>query len=197
VYGIPPSHGLVVGNHLSYLDVVILGAAMPCCIVSKIEIARWPFFGWAARRGGTIFIDRSSRASTAEVAKKISERLSVPVPILVFPEGTSTDGSVVLRFHSSLFDPVTVAGAPITAVSIRYVFHDGNAERDLCWFDDSLFLPHIWKALGASGFCAQVIFGESRIYPDRRTAADVTHDEIVAMRAGGVEAAVPVAVTAD
>jgi lyso-ornithine lipid O-acyltransferase len=192
VRGNPPSHGLVVANHLSYLDVVIFSSVMPCFFVAKVEIDRWPFFGEAARTGGTIFIDRSCSASTTEVANEIAKRLALPVPVLVFPEGTSTDGSRVLRFHSSLFDPVTAAGAQITAASIRYVLHDGKAERDLCWYDDSLFLPHLWKALCTSGFSAEVIFREPRVYPDRRTAADVTHDEIVAMRAG-LETAQPVA----
>jgi 1-acyl-sn-glycerol-3-phosphate acyltransferase len=191
VRGTPPSQGLVVANHLSYLDIVILSSAMPCFFVAKAEIDRWPFFGKAARTGGTIFIDRNSRASTARVAKEIAERLPLPVPVLLFPEGTSTDGSKVLRFHSSLFDPATRAGALVTASSVRYVLHDGKAERDLCWYDDSLFLSHIWKALGTSGFSAEVVFGESRVYSNRRVAADVTHDEIVAMRAA-LETAQPV-----
>jgi 1-acyl-sn-glycerol-3-phosphate acyltransferase len=183
VRGKAPTRGLVVANHLSYLDIVILSSAMPCFFVAKMEIDRWPFFGKAARTGGTIFIDRNSRSSTAAVAKAIATRLPLPVPVLLFPEGTSTNGSQVLRFHPSLFEPATASGAPITAASIRYVLHDGKAERDLCWYDDSLFLHHIWKALGTSGFSAEVIFGEPREYPDRRTAAHVTHDEVVAMRA--------------
>jgi 1-acyl-sn-glycerol-3-phosphate acyltransferase len=191
VYGLPPSQGLVVANHLSYLDSVIISSAMPCVYVAKVEISRWPFFGKFARRSGTIFIDRSSRASTEEVAQEILSRLSLPLPVLLFPEGTSTDGSSVLRFHSSLFHPVTEARAQITAASIRYIFHDGTAERDLCWFDDSLLLPHIWKALGTSGFTAELIFGEPRVYTHRRTAADATHADIVAMRAHRVEAPVP------
>jgi 1-acyl-sn-glycerol-3-phosphate acyltransferase len=182
--GVAPSHGLVVSNHLSYLDIMILSAAMPCFFVAKAEISRWPYFGKAARTGATIFIDRKSRASTVEVARLMSERLQFPVPLLLFPEGTSTDGSSVLRFHSSLFEPAVAAAAPITAAAVRYVLHDGSSERDLCWFDDALFLPHLWKALGVSGFSAEVTFGEPRIYVERRAAAQVTHDEVAALRAG-------------
>ena len=183
VHGRPPSHGLVVANHLSYLDIAILSAVMPCFFVSKEEIARWPYFGEAARVGGTIFIDRGSRASTAEVAEQIGDRLKLPVPVLLFPEGTSTDGSRVLRFHSSLFEPAVTASAPITAAAVRYVLGHGRLERDLCWYDDTLFLPHLWKVLGTPGFSARVTFGEPRVYADRRTGADRTHDEVVAMRA--------------
>jgi lyso-ornithine lipid O-acyltransferase len=183
VHGRPPTHGLVVANHLSYLDIAIISAVMPCFFVSKLEIAEWPYFGRAARTGGTIFIDRRSRSSTAEVARQIAERLKLPVPMLLFPEGTSTDGLQVLRFHSSLFEPAVVASAPVTAAAVRYVLLGGASERDLCWFGDALFLPHLWKALGASGFGAEVTFGEPRIYPDRRTAAEKTHAEVAGMRA--------------
>jgi 1-acyl-sn-glycerol-3-phosphate acyltransferase len=181
--GQPPARGLVVANHLSYLDIVILSAAMPCFFVAKMEIDSWPFFGKAARSGGTIFLDRASRASANSVAKQITERLQISIPVLLFPEGTSTDGSQVLRFHSRLIHPATVAGAPITAAAIRYVIEDGTPERELCWFGDALFLPHLWKTLGTAGFSAQVRFGEARTYPDRRTAAEATHAEVEAMRA--------------
>lgn len=183
VRGQPPSQGLVVSNHLSYLDIVIISSVMPCFFVSKSEIKRWPYFGEAARTGGTMFIDRKSRASTAEVAGQIGERLKLPIPVLLFPEGTSSDGSEVLRFHSSLFEPAVAAGASITAAAVRYALEAGQ-ERDLCWFDDTAFLPHLWKTLGSAGFSAEVTFAEPRQYPDRRTAADATHDEVAAMRAG-------------
>jgi 1-acyl-sn-glycerol-3-phosphate acyltransferase len=183
VSGRAPARGLVVSNHLSYLDIMILGSAMPCFFVSKAEIARWPYFGKAARTGATIFIDRQSRASTAEVAALISERLSLPVPVLLFPEGTSTDGSSVLRFHSSLFQPAVAAAAPITPAAVRYVLSGGRPERDLCWFGDTAFLPHIWKTLRVSGFSAHITFGQPRVLTDRRTAAAFTHHEVTAMRA--------------
>ena len=188
VEGTPPAHGMVVANHLSYLDIVFLSAPMPCFFVAKAEIDRWPFFGKAARTGGTIFLDRSSRSSANSVARTITARLALPVPILLFPEGTTTDGSHMLRFRSRLIDPVTKAGAPITAASIRYVLDDGTPERELCWYGDATFLPHLWKVLGSSGFHAEVRFGEAKIYPDRRTAADATQAEIEAMRsASGIE----------
>lgn len=183
VHGELPHRGLVVANHLSYLDIMILSAVMPCFFVSKAEIGRWPYFGKAARTGATIFIDRRSRASTIAVAREMSERLRLPIPVLLFPEGTSTDGSSVLPFYSSLFEPAVAAPAPVTAAAVRYILHDGSCERDLCWFDDSLFLPHLWKTLGTAGFSAELTFGKPHFYPHRRAAAEATHDEVVAMRA--------------
>ncbi|HVN93643.1 MAG TPA: lysophospholipid acyltransferase family protein [Terracidiphilus sp.] len=177
-----PSHGLVVSNHLSYLDIVIISAAMPCFFVSKIEVGGWPIFGKAARSGGTIFLDRSSTESAMLVADEISARLKLPVPVLLFPEGTSTDGKQILRFHSRLIDPATSAGVPITAAGIRYVLDDGLEERELCWYGDESFVTHLWKVLGVKRFSVLLHFGEPHIYTDRRVAADATHAEITAWR---------------
>jgi 1-acyl-sn-glycerol-3-phosphate acyltransferase len=184
VEGIPPTRGLVVSNHLSYVDVAILSAIMPCFFVAKMEIGGWPFFGKAARCGGTIFVDRSSRASAESVAEQMTERLKlpIPIPVLLFPEGTSTDGSQVIRFHSRLIDPATSLGVPITTACVRYLLQGGMEERELCWYGDETFVNHLWKVLGVTGYVAQVQFGEPRIYTDRRVAADQTHDEITAMR---------------
>jgi len=183
--GTPPASGLLVSNHLSYLDIMIFGTALPCYLVSKVQIGRWPFFGTLARAGGTIFVDRSSRASAESVTVKIAERLKGPVPVLFFPEGTSTDGTELLRFHSRFYTPAVEAGVPVIAAAIRYVPEDGSPERELCWYGDAAFLPHIWKVLGGPDFSAEVHFGEPRIYTSRRTAADATHTEIEAMREQG------------
>jgi 1-acyl-sn-glycerol-3-phosphate acyltransferase len=182
IEGQPPSRGVVVANHLSYLDIVILSAAMPCFFVAKAEIRAWPFFGKAARTGGTLFIDRGSLASAEKVASLIAKRLELPVPVLFFPEGTSTDGSSVHRFHSRLFEPAVRAGAPVTAAALRYVLTNGATERDLCWFGDDAFLPHLGRTLGTEDFTAEVKFGEPHIYADRRTAANSTRAEVAAMR---------------
>jgi 1-acyl-sn-glycerol-3-phosphate acyltransferase len=182
VEGTPPDHGLVVSNHLSYLDILILSAAMPCFFVAKMEIDSWPFFGKAARTGGTLFIDRGSLASAEKVSAMIAERLSLPVPVLFFPEGTTTDGHSLLRFHSRFFDPAAVSGAPVTAAALRYVIEDGTPESELCWIGDDAFLPHLMKVMCVAGFSARVRFGQPDVYPDRRIAADATHAEIAAMR---------------
>jgi len=186
VEGQPPVCGLVVSNHLSYLDIIIISATMACFFVAKMEIGGWPFFGKAARSGGTIFLDRSSLASAMTVAEQMTERLKLPIPVLLFPEGTSTDGEQVLRFHSRLIDPATTAGSPITAAAIRYVIEGGVEERELCWYGDEQFITHLWKVLGVKGFSAQLHFGEPLIYSDRRVAADQTHAEITAWREGNV-----------
>ena len=180
--GTPPSHGLVVSNHLSYLDIAVFSAVMPCVFISKAEVRKWPYFGLAARAGGTIFLDRSSRASAGVAAAEIWNILKLPVPVLLFPEGTSTDGSAVLPFHSSLFQPAIEMRAPVTAAAVQYICNAGLPERELCWFGDADFLPHLWKILGAPLFSAVITFGEPGVYPDRRTAASATNRRVAAMR---------------
>jgi lyso-ornithine lipid O-acyltransferase len=188
VQGTPPARGLVVSNHLSYLDILVISATVPCFFVSKLEVARWPYFGWAARTAGTIFLDRASRSSAAAVAGEISVRLALPILVLLFPEGTSTDGAQVLRFHPRLMEPATHSGAPITSVAIRYVLAGGVQERELCWFGDVGFVSHLWKVLGVAGFSAQLQFGEPSVYADPRVAAERTHAEVSAMRDARVPA---------
>lgn len=188
VEGQPPSHGLVVSNHLSYLDILILSAATPCFFVAKIEIGGWPFFGKAARVGGTIFLDRSSLSSAMSVADQMIERLKMPIPVLLFPEGTSTDGSEVLPFHPRLIDPATSTGVQVTAAAVRYVIEGGMEERELCWFGDIEFLPHLMKTLETPGFAATLKFGVPHVYSDRRAAADATWAEVTAMREADIRA---------
>ena len=186
VEGQPPACGLVVSNHLSYLDIVIISAAMPCFFVAKMEIGGWPFFGKAARTGGTIFLDRSSLASAMTVAEQMTERLQLPVPVLLFPEGTSTDG---------------VAGAPFPLAAHRSGNHGGRAHyrggaalrdrrrrrgaRALLVRRREFYYPLV-EGAGRSRLLGAVRFFEPQIYPDRRTAADQTHAEITAWREANV-----------
>jgi 1-acyl-sn-glycerol-3-phosphate acyltransferase len=113
----------------------------------------------------------------------MTERFKLPIPVLLFPEGTSTDGSQVLRFHSRLIDPATSTGTQITTAAVRYVIEDGTPEKELCWYGGASFTPHLLKALGVAGFSAKVRFGQARVYTDRRVAADTTHAEITDLRA--------------
>jgi 1-acyl-sn-glycerol-3-phosphate acyltransferase len=183
ITGLLPTRGLLVSNHLSYLDIAVYASMLPCSMVAKAELSSWPVFGMMARASGALFVDRSSRSSALAVTEQVAERLQGPLPVLFFPEGTSTDGSDVLRFHSRLFTPAVDQGAPVTAATVRYVTEDGTPERELCWFGDAPLVPHLWKALGVAGFYAEVHFGEPKVYRHRRIAADQTHDEIAAMRA--------------
>ena len=190
VEGQPPTRGLVVSNHLSYLDILIISAVMPCFFVAKMEIVGWPFFGKAARTGGTIFSTGRAWRARCQWPSRSAERLKLPVPVLLFPEGTSTDGAQVLRFHSRLIDPATSAGAPITTAAIRYVVEDGKVEeRELCWYGDESFLTHMWKVLGVAGFARNCASASRRsIRPARGGGQDVRGDHGVAGSDGAGDA---------
>jgi 1-acyl-sn-glycerol-3-phosphate acyltransferase len=184
--GSTPQHGLVVSNHLSYLDIVLYAAAMPCVFVAKVEVRSWPLVGLAAICGGTIFLDRSSKASAAKAAERMHMLLAEGIPVLLFPEGTSTDGSTVLKFHSTLFEPAVVCGVPISAGAIRYLEGRDYQERDLCYYGDIHFAPHLLETMGRKGMIGRIDFSsQPRVYLHRRVAADETRQEIIALREAG------------
>ncbi|MET0262674.1 MAG: lysophospholipid acyltransferase family protein, partial [Rariglobus sp.] len=91
--------GMIICNHLGYLDILVLGASSPMIFVAKREVGGWPVFGWFARMGGTLFVDRSRRGDVARVAGEIEEVVSAGVCVVVFAEGTSSDGREVLPFR--------------------------------------------------------------------------------------------------
>lgn len=179
---LPSGKSLIVANHLSYLDIVIASAALPCAFVAKQEIGSWPFFGPLSKMGGAIFVDRTSRASAWETADEMVLRMAESVPVVLFPEGTSTDGSEVIRFHSTLFAPAVEGGLSVTPAAIFYETHGAQTERDLCWFGDEIFLPHLLRVLAVDDFTAVIRFGVPETFPDRPTAAWRSHDAVARMR---------------
>jgi len=191
VFGATPAKGLIASNHLGYLDILLYGATVPCVFVSKMEVRAWPLLGLLASLGGTVFIDRKSAASTAEAARRIEDLLTAGVLVLVFPEGTSSDGAGVLRFHPSLFEPAVVAGAPVTAAAIGYSSGGGAGERDLCYYGEISFAPHLIETLELLDIVATLRFGFPQFYGDRKQAARLTREAVVGLRGhacGGMEA---------
>ena len=183
VEGSPPRSGVIVSNHLSYFDILLYGATFPCVFVSKAEVRSWPLLGILAAFGGTVFIDRGRASSAAAGAKQITALLEGGVPVLLFPEGTSSDGSQVLRFHASLFAPAVAARAPVTPASIEYSAAPDAAEQDLCYYGDISFGPHLLKTLRLPKIRATIRFAaESGTYANRKLAAAETWTEVVALR---------------
>jgi lyso-ornithine lipid O-acyltransferase len=191
IIGKPPANGMIASNHLSYLDILFYGASVPCVFISKIEVRSWPLLGLLAALGGTVFIDRKSAASTAEAARRIEALLRAGVPVLVFPEGTSSDGRGVLRFHPSLFEPAVLVGDQVTAAAIGYSAA-GATERDLCYYGEISFAPHLLETLQLPEILATLRFDSpGTIYGDRKQAAALTREAVVGLRAcaqDGIEA---------
>ncbi len=187
-----PDRGLIVSNHLSHLDILLYAAVMPCVFVSKSEVLSWPMFGILAQCGGTIFVERSRKHSVGDPAAAIASALAAGIPVMLFPEGTSSDGSTVLPFRSAFLQPAVSTGTPIISAAIAYSVADG-AEVDLCYYGDITFFPHLLSVLGRDGAEGRIRFGDQpQIYPDRKIAAKAAWAEVVELRERLVPGRVPV-----
>src|SRR5262249_52037916 len=123
--GRPPEGGLIVSNHVSYLDILVFSGGARCAFVAKREVRSWPGVGWIATLGGAIYIDRARRDDTHSIQPQMAASLAAGVRLVLFPEGTSSDGTQVLPFRSSLFQPAVENQAPITPACISYEIEDG------------------------------------------------------------------------
>jgi 1-acyl-sn-glycerol-3-phosphate acyltransferase len=117
---------MIVANHVSWVDIFAINAVVPVRFVAKAQVRRWPLVGWLSARAGTIFIDRGRRQDTLRVNALISQALRAGELFAVFPEGTTSDGSTLLKFHSSLLEPALEAGAAVQPVALRYEREDGS-----------------------------------------------------------------------
>ena len=121
VDGVPaPGPVLMAANHISWLDIIVLGSHIGACFVSKSEVANWPIVGWLSRQGGTLFIHRGRHDSAERIAHDMTARLARGGRLLFFPEGTTSDGTAVKRFKNRLFQPALQAGSFVQPVAIRY-----------------------------------------------------------------------------
>ncbi len=162
----PTRPTLFVANHISYFDIEVLSAVVETSFVAKREIARWPFFGWLARLQQTVFVERRARGvedERDELARRLDERANV----VLFAEGTSSDGNRLLPFKSALFSVAerNVHGAPLTVqpVTIAYTRLDGMPlgrpiRPFIAWYGDMELAPHLWFALGLGRITAAVRF---------------------------------------
>jgi 1-acyl-sn-glycerol-3-phosphate acyltransferase len=169
--GLPPRNALLVANHLSYLDILVLSAITPCIFVAKQEVASWPVFGRMARLSGTIFVDRSRRGDVHSVAAQISEAVQLGTVVVIFPEGGSSNGRTVLPFHSSLLEPAVELQLPLSPAHISYSLRDGDPETDIAYWGDMTMAPHLIRLLSRNGIRPVVRFGEPRRFADRKRAA--------------------------
>lgn len=182
VQGVFPSRGLLVSNHLSYLDILVYSSLSPCVFVSKKEVRRWPIFGQMAVMAGTVFIDRSRSADARRVNSEMQNALAKGAVVVLFPEGTSSDGTSVLPFRSALFEGSIGADEPVTAAHLRYDVSDGSPQTDVAYWGPMSFLPHLLRLLSRTGVCATIRFApQARKFQDRKAAARETHDLVLGL----------------
>lgn len=178
---------LFVGNHISYLDIFVLGAVIEGCFVAKADVAGWPVAGFFAKLQRTIFVERERRSSAGAQRDLLQKRLEEGTNVILFPEGTSFDGARVLPFKSALFSAAErqVAGRPVTVqpMSLAYVSMGGlpltRAQRPaVAWYGDMGLLPHIWTFLKANRTRAVIRFHapvDIAVYENRRRLAAACH----------------------
>jgi len=183
VAGKPIAAGLIASNHLSYLDILVYSAIAPCAFVSKREVRSWPAVGWISTLAGTIYVDRSRRSETHTIQPEIQSALSSGLRLFLFPEGTSSDGSGILPFHSSLFQPAVDLQAPVSAAHIAYSIPDGDSGTEACYWGTMHLFPHLINLLGKHSVTATVNFSQNIFrFNDRKQAAQQMKLEIERLR---------------
>ncbi len=160
---------LVVSNHSSYLDITVLGSLIRGSFVAKSEVAGWPMFGFLAKLQQTVFIERKSRSTAARQRDDMKARLEAGDTLILFPEGTSSDGNRTLPFKTALFAvagtrigdrPLTVQPVSITATQLDGL-PMGLAFRPFyAWYGDMDLAPHLWQAFCAGRMTVEVEFHE-------------------------------------
>ena len=152
-----PSRGcLFVANHVSWLDIPIIGAQSPVGFLSKAEIRRWPLVGWMASIAGTLFLPRGAN-QVGKMIGIIEKRLRNGHGVVVFPEGTTTDGTRLLRFHPRLFAVGQCAGIRVQPVAIRFGTNS-SPDPNAPFIGDDAFLPHLANVISKPGMRVQLHF---------------------------------------
>lgn len=163
VHGAPVVSGpaLLVANHLSWLDIVVMHAARHCRFISKSDIKRWPLIGRMAGGAGTLFIERASKRDAHRVVHQMAERLAQGDVLAVFPEGTTGDGISLKPFHANLLQAAVSADAPVQPLALRFVDADtGQTSFAPRYIDDDALLVSVWQTLGVKNLRVDVVFGE-------------------------------------
>ncbi|NNE67501.1 MAG: 1-acyl-sn-glycerol-3-phosphate acyltransferase [Pyrinomonadaceae bacterium] len=171
---VPKPPFFLVSNHVSYTDIPLLRAILDCVFVAKGEISGWFLAGRIVRDMANIFVDRTNRRDIPRAGEEVLSKLNDGEGVVVFPEGTSTKGEEVLPFNSSFFEFAARAELPIHYASISYrTDESGKTASDyICWWDDTTFIPHLFRFFRLKSPTAIVSFGcETVVNQDRKEIA--------------------------
>jgi 1-acyl-sn-glycerol-3-phosphate acyltransferase len=185
---------LILSNHVSWLDICVITALAPVVFVAKREVAGWPVFGWLAKLQRTIFINRQARHQTGAATREIASRLLGGDAVVLFAEGTSSDGIRVLPFRSSLVGAVHHAlgngthhtHVTVQPMSLAYVrfggLPTGRALRDrVAWYGDVSLIPHLFRVLASGEIDVTVSWGDATAYDmgaDRKAIARTSEKSV-------------------
>jgi 1-acyl-sn-glycerol-3-phosphate acyltransferase len=187
LHGQPPVTGpvLLVANHISWLDILVMHAARHCRFVSKADVRHWPLIGTLATGAGTLYMERQSRRDAMRVVHHMAESLKRGEIVAVFPEGTTSNGVALLPFHGNLIQAAISAGSPVQPVALSFL-DTGTRAISLapCYVGDDTFVASIWRTLAARSITAVVRYGEPQtaLGRDRRTWAGDLRSAVDALR---------------
>ena len=171
---------LLVANHISWLDILVIHAARHCRFVSKSDVKAWPLIGRLATGGGTLYIERESRRDAMRVVHRMADSLHSGEILAVFPEGTTSDASALLPFHATLLQAAIAAGVPVQPVALRYF----DARRDVTpaveFVGRTTLWQTVWNVASADGLGVHVsvLACEPTAGRERRELAAVLHQRI-------------------
>lgn len=153
---LPSGSALLVGNHLSYTDVLVISSQVPTCFVTSTEVKNSPGLGQICQMAGCLFVERRNKANLRNEVAEISEGLKRGLKVAIFPEATSTNGEALLRFRKPLYLAAIDAKVPVVPFCLNYRTVGGQpinpVSRDnIFWYGDMDFLPHLWRLSGAGG----------------------------------------------
>ena len=186
VSGAVPDSGLLVTNHVSFADIMLLSAVQPMVFVSKSEVAAWPVVGDIASAAGTLFVERSRRTDVARVNTDLRRVLDAGLLVTLFPEGTSSDGSRVLPFQPSLLQPAVEAAIPVHPGHLSYWGTDRIRADDVAYFGDRDLMPCLLALLSRENTFGEVHFG-APVGPadNRKILAALLHSSVSALAPSG------------
>lgn len=158
-YGEPaPTGSLLASNHVSWLDIPLLGGQTDITFLSKSEVKDWPVIGWLANKCGTLFIERGKRDGAKGASEQIAARLAHQERVLMFPEGTTTDNIHLLPFHARLFAAAVTANKPIQPVAIHYLNAQSQTNSLVPYLNPQTLMQNLWSILGESQIPIEVHF---------------------------------------
>lgn len=174
---------IILSNHISYMDILVLGAYFDCFFVAKMDIAGWPIFGFLAKVGGTVFITRQRQHVKTQL-DLLQTHVDAGQSLLIFPEGTTSNGTLVKPFKSSLLNAAFNAKKPpvIQPVSLIYTHMNRKkmqTHRDydhVAWYDDMTLVPHLWQALRQKSFTAKVVIHPTLHVTEENNSKQMAHD---------------------
>ena len=176
---------LMVSNHISWLDILVIHAARYCRFVSKSDIRDWPLVGALATGAGTLYIERSRRKDALRMVRDMAEAMKDGDVLAVFPEGTTSDGLSLLPFHANLIQSAIAAEAPVQPMSLKFVdARTGELTLAPCYIGDDTLVGSVWRTLTAPPITAVVCFGgpQTANGRERRQWAHELRETVMALR---------------